>query len=111
MMFGCWGKCIKAINTPSVAVSSKESVRGTLQDQQLPHNSCRHQGKSDAQAAEIATGRSDLDKTLEENLRLKNMLHLDQLVEAMTKMVSMITMKESPKISKRTQYKSVGGQR
>ena len=106
MLFGGQVKCAKAVNSTSVAVSSKEIVGGTLQDQQLSCNSCRCHDKIDAQATEIATVRSELNKALEENQKLKNMFNPDQLVEAKTKVVSNMTMKESLKTMQGTQHKS-----
>ena len=97
MMFGSWRKCAKAIHSTSMAVGSKEVSGVTTDDQQLSHNSCRHQNKINAQATEIATRRSELNHTLDENQKLKEMFNPDQLAEAMTKVVSNMTMKESPK--------------
>ena len=97
MMFGSWEKCAKAINPTYVAVSNEEISGITSQDQQLSHNSYRCQSKIDAQATKIATVRLELNKTLEENWKLKDMFNLDWLVEAVTKVVSTMTMKESPK--------------
>ena len=97
---------MKAINPTSVAVSSEEIGGGTLQDQQSSCNSHRHQSKNDAQATRIATVRLELDKVLKENQKSNDMFNLDQLVEAMTKVVSTMAVKESPKTLQGTQYKS-----
>ena len=93
------------MHATSSAVNSEEIGGDTLQDQHSSHNSHKLQNKIDAQATEIAMVRSELDKTLQENQRLKNMFNPDQLVEAMTKVVSTMTMKEHPKTSQDTQYK------
>ena len=95
-----------ATNPISAPLSSDEIIGVTLQDQQLSLNSHRHQNKIDAQAAEIATVRLKLNKALEENQKIKDMLNPDQLVETMTKAVSNMTMKESLKTLQGTQYKS-----
>ena len=115
MMFGSKGKHVKAVNTTSAAVSSEEIGGDTLQDQHLYHNSHKCQNKIDAQATKITTVRSELDKALHENQKLNIMFNPDQLVEAMTKVVSTMTMKEHPKTSQGTHYKGassyVGKQR
>ena len=46
---------------------------------------------------EIGAARSKLDKAFQENRKLKDMFNPDQLVEAMTKVVSTMTVKEKPK--------------
>ena len=48
MMFGSWGKCVKAIPT-STAVVGEEVNRAITDDQQQPlsHNTHRHQNKID----------------------------------------------------------------
>ena len=48
MMFGSQVKHAKATNSTSAAVTSKEISGVTSYDQQLSHNSCRHQNKNDA---------------------------------------------------------------
>ena len=75
MLFGSHGKHVKAVNTTSAAVSSEEIGGDTLSHHQLSHNSHRHQVKINAQAIEIAAVRSELDKALEENQKLKNMFN------------------------------------
>ena len=115
MMFGSQGNHPKAVHTTSVAVNSEEIGGKTPQDQYLSYNSCKHQSKINAQAANITTVRLELDRTLQENQKLKDLFNPDQLVEAMTKAVSTITMMEHPKTSQGTQYKGassyVGRQR
>ena len=100
MIFGSQGKCTKAIHTTSTTVGSEDISGVTTDDQQhlLSHNSCRHQNKTNAQATE-------LNCALDENHKLKEMFNPDWLVEAMTKAVSNMTMKESPKTSQGPQYK------
>ena len=106
MMFGSLGKYVMAIHATSMAVGSEEVCWVITDDQQHPlsHNSNRHQNKIDMQATVIAIMRSDLCHTLDESQKLKEMFNPDQLVEAMTKVVSNMTMKESPKTSQDTQY-------
>ena len=99
MMFGSWGKNAKVIQSTSVAVGIKESSRVTSDDQQLSHNSHRHQNKIDALATETAMMRSELNQPSDENWKLKEMINLDHLVESMTKAVSNMTMKEPQNIS------------
>ena len=50
--------------------------------------------------------RSELEKALEENQKLKKIFNPDWLVEAMAKAASMMTMKECPNTLHGTQYKS-----
>ena len=54
----------------------------------LSHNSRQRQAKIDAQAAEIANMKSELNKTLQENKKLKSLFSPEKMVEAMTKAVS-----------------------
>ena len=88
-----------------MAVNSEETGGDTCQDQHLYHNSHKHQNKINTQAAEIATVRLELDKVLQENQKLEILFNPDQLVEAMTRVVSTMTMKECPMTSQDTQYK------
>ena len=104
MMFGSRGKSTKAIYATSVAVDT-EDIGGHTKQDHLSHNSCKHQNKINAQATVFATVRSELNKALQENKKLENMSNPDQLVEAMTKVVSTMTVKECPKTSQGTQYK------
>ena len=104
-MFDSQGKHVKAVHTTSAAVNSEEIGEDTLQNQYLSHNSHKYQNKIDAQTAKTASVRSELDKALQENQKLKNLSNADQLVEAMTKVVSTMTMKEQPKTSQGSQYK------
>ena len=46
-----------------------------------------------------------MNKALQENLKLKNLFNPDYLAEAMSKVVSTMTMKDYPKTSEGTQYK------
>ena len=65
-----------------MAVINIEIVGGTLKDQHLSCNSHRHQGKTYAQTTGSAAVRSELNKDLEENQKLKNMFNPDWLVES-----------------------------
>ena len=99
LMFNSWGKqqCAR-INVISTAVESGDS-------EHLSHNSRQRQNKIDAQAAEIAQMKTELNKVLQENKQLKSLFSPDKMVEAMTKAVSSMTMQSHPRsTSKGTQY-------
>ena len=82
----------------STAVESGDS-------EHLSHNSRQRQNKIDAQAAEIAQMKTELNKALKENQQLKNMFSPDRVVEAMTKAVGAMTVQSCPSSSsKGTQY-------
>ena len=87
--------------------SSKYNICGSGNDtdQQLSHNSRKRQYKIDAQAAKITTLKAKLNRALQENKKLKDLFNLEKMVEAMTKVVSAMTMKECWKTSQGTQYK------
>ena len=74
----------------------------------LSCNSRQRQSKINAQAAEIASMKSELNKALQENKRLKSLFSPEKMVEAMTKAVSAMTMQShptpTPTSSKGTQY-------
>ena len=71
----------------------------------LSRNSRQRQSKIDAQAAEIAQMKTELNKALQENKQLKNLFSQDKMVEAMTKAVSSMTVQSRPSLSsKGTQY-------
>ena len=71
----------------------------------LSCNSRQRQSKIDAQAAEIAQMKTELNKALQENKQLKNLFSQDKMVEAMTKAVSSMTVQSCPSLSsKGTQY-------
>ena len=74
----------------------------------LSRNSRQRQSKIDAQAAEIANMKSELNKALQENKRLKSLFSPEKMVEAMTKAVSAMTVQNCPTptltSSKGTQY-------
>ena len=91
MMFGSRGKHAKVVHTTSAAVTSEEIGR---QEQHLSHSCHKHPNKINAQATKIATVKSELNKVLQENQKLKNVFIPDQLVEAMSKVVSTMTIKE-----------------
>ena len=82
----------------STAVESGDS-------EHLSHNSRQRQNKIDAQAAEIAQMKTELNKALQENKQLKSLFSPDKMVEAMTKVVSSMTVQSHPtSTSKGTQY-------
>ena len=84
-----------------VTVSAVES--GDLEH--LSCNSRQRQNKIDAQAAEIAQMKTELNKALQENKQLKSLFSPEKMVEAMTKVVSSMTMQSHPtSTSKGTQY-------
>ena len=107
MLFGSSEKYAKEIHLTSVAVGIEEVSGVKSDDQQHPlsNNSHRPQNEIDVQATEIATVRLGLKHTLDETWKLKEMLNPDQLVEAITKAISNMTIKESPKTSQGPQHK------
>ena len=70
----------------------------------LPHNSRRRQTKINAQAAENPTMKTELNKTLQENKRLKSLFSPEKMVEAMTKAISPMIMQSHWTSSRGTQY-------
>ena len=92
LMFNSWGKqCAKAIVTSAEAESGDQ--------EHLFCNSWQRQAKINAQAAKIANMKSKLNKALNENKKLKSLFNPEKMVEAMTKVVSAMTM-QSPDIIK-----------
>ena len=91
LMFNSKGKCMKVVSATSAAVDSGESR------DHLSHNSRKWQNKIDAQAAEITTVKAELNKALEENKKLKDLFSPEKKIEAMTKVVSAMTMQGHPK--------------
>ena len=99
LMFNSWGKqCAKASITTAAMDSGDQ--------EHLSHNSRQRQAKIDGQAAEIASMKSELNKALQENKKLKSLFSPEKMVEAMTKVVSAMTMQSHPTStsSKGTQY-------
>ena len=89
-MFNSWGKRQHArANVTSAAVETGDS-------EHLSHYSRQRQNKIDAQAAEIAHMKTELNKALQENKQLKSLFSPDKMVEAMTKAVSSMTMQSCP---------------
>ena len=86
LMFNSKEKHVKVVNVASAAVDSGDT------EDQLSHNSRKRQHKIGAQAAEITMVKAKLNKALEENKRLKNLFSPEKVVEAMTKLVSAMTM-------------------
>ena len=98
LMFNSRGKqCAKA-NVTASAVDCGDT------EEHLSHNSRRWQSKIDAQAAEMATMKTELNKALHENKRLKSLFSPEKMVEAMSKAVSAMTVQRYPKSTKGTQY-------
>ena len=98
-MFNSWGKQQRA--RASVSSTAVE----TVDSEHLSRNSRQRQSKIDAQSAEIAQMKTELNKALKENQQLKNMFSPDKMVEAMTKAVSSMTVQSRPSSSsKGTQY-------
>ena len=96
-MFNSWGKeCAMAIVT-TAAVDSGDQ-------EHLSCNSRQRQAKVDAQIAEIASMKTELNKALQENKRLKSLFSPEKMVEVMTKAVSAMTMQSFPTSSRGTQY-------
>ena len=98
LMFNSQGKqCVRA-NVTSAAVESGGS-------EHLSHNSRQRQNKINAQAAEIAQMKTELNKAPKENQQLKSLFSPDKVVEATTKVVRAMTMQSHPpSSSKGTQY-------
>ena len=99
LLFNSRGKQHAKANVSTSAVDS-----GDTKDH-LFYNSRRQQSKINAQAAEIATVRTELNKALEENKKLKDLFSTEKLVEAMTKVVNAMTIQGNPRTSKGTQTK------
>ena len=97
LMFNSRGRHMKA-NVSSSAVDCGDT------EEHLSHNSRSWQSKINAQAAEIAAVKTELNKALEENKKLKSLFSPEKMVEAMSKVVSAMTMQGHPKTSKGTQY-------
>ena len=87
-MFNSRGKQhTKVVNATSSAVDCGDT------EEHLSHNSRRQQSKINAQAAEITAVRTQLNKALEENKKLKSLFSPEKMVEAMSKVVSAMTVK------------------
>ena len=100
LMFNSRGKQQRARATVSATAAECGDV------EHLSRNSRQRQNKIDAQAAEIAHMKTELNKALQENKQLKNMFSTEKMVEAMTKAVSSMTVQSRPSSSsKGTQYK------
>ena len=97
-MFNSRGKQCARANVTTTAVESRDQ-------EHLSHNSRQRQSKINAQAAEIANMKAKLNKALQENKQLKSLFSPDKMVEAMTKVVSAMTMQSYlSSSSKGTQY-------
>ena len=71
-MFNSWGKKHAKTNIITAAVDSGEQ-------EHLSHNSRQRQSKIDAQAAEIASMKCELNKALQENKKLKSLFSPEKL--------------------------------
>ena len=90
LMFNSRGKQQHArANVTLAAVESGDS-------EHLSHNSRQRQNKIDAQAAEIAHMKTELNKALQENKQLKSLFSPDKMVETMTKVVRAMTVQSCP---------------
>ena len=92
MMFGSRRKHTKAIHTTSVSVTSEEI--GGIQNNicpTIPQASKQDQCPSHPDSVV----KSELNKVLKENQKLRNLFNPDKMVETMTKVVSTMTMKAS----------------
>ena len=99
LMFNSRGKQQRARATVSATAVECGDI------EHLSRNSRQRQSKIDAQAAEIAQMKTELNKALQENKQLKNLFSQDKMVEAMTKAVSSMTVQSRPSLSsKGTQY-------
>ena len=100
-MFNSRGKQCARANVTTSAVESGDQ-------EHLSHNSRQRQSKINAQAAEIANMKAELNKALQENKQLKSLFSPDKMVEAMTKAVGAMTMQSRPSSSsKGTQCQGV----
>ena len=98
-MFNSWGKQQRARATVSATAVECGDV------EHLSRNSRQRQSKIDAQAAEIAQMKTKLNKALQEKKQLKKFFSPEKMVEAMTKVVSSMTVQSRPSLSsKGTQY-------
>ena len=97
LMFNSQGKQHAKVNVTTAAVDSGDQ-------EHLSCNSRQRQTKIDAQAAEITTMKTKLNKALQENKRLKSLFSPEKMVEAMTKVVSAMTMQSHLTSSRGTQY-------
>ena len=91
-MFNSQGKQHARANIMTAAVESGDP-------EHLSDNSRQRQSKIDAQAAEIANVKAKLNKTLQENKQLKSLFSPDKMLEAMTKVVSAMTVQSRPSSS------------
>ena len=98
LMFNSRGKHAKVVSATSAAVDSGEAR------DHLSHNSRKRQSKIDAQTAEFTTVKAKLNKTLDENKKLKDLFSCEKMIEAMTKVVSAMTVQGCQKTSMDTQY-------
>ena len=98
LMFNSLGKQCARTNVTTTAVESGDQ-------EHLSCSSRQRQSKIDAQAAEIANMKAELNKALQENKQLKSLFSPDKMVEALTKAVSSMTVQSCPSSSsKGTQY-------
>ena len=98
LLFNSQGKQHVRANVTTAAVESGDS-------EHLSCNCRQRQNKINAQAAEIAQMKTEMNKALQENKQLKSLFSPDKMVEAMTKAVSSMTVQSRPtSTSKGTQY-------
>ena len=98
LVFNSRGKQLMNMNVTSSPVDYGDT------EEHLSHNSRRWHSKIDAQAAEITAVKTELNKALEENKKLKSLFSLEKMVEAVSKAVSVMTMQGCLNSSKGTQY-------
>ena len=97
-MFNSRGKQHTKASVTTSAVDSGDS------HEHLSHNSRKRQTKINAQAAEITTMNTELNKALHENKRLKSLFSPEKMVEAMAKVVSVMAVQSHLTSSRGTQY-------
>ena len=102
LMFNSWGKQHAKASVTTAAVDSGDQ-------EYLSCNSRQRQAKIDAQAAKIASMKTKLNKALHENKKLKSLFSPEKMVEAMTKVVSAMTVQSHPTSSRGTQYQGASG--
>ena len=82
MMFGSRGKLAKAVHATSMALDNDDIDVDT--EQHLSHNSHKRQNKFDDQATEVVMVKVEVNNTVQENKKLKDLFNPDKMVETMT---------------------------
>ena len=103
-----WGQLVLMCNSRgkwhAKGIVTTSAVDSGGREEHLSHNSRRQQSKIDAQAPENTTMKTGMKKALQENKRLKSLFSPEKMIEAMSKVVSPMTMQGHLKSNKGTQY-------